>query len=138
MFSFSAVSQSELIGVESAALPKLGEREMEELREIYSLPQDHHHHWQQNRIIGGEPAAHADHFSFAAVLGEHNPRDPAQRSAICGATFISQRHLVTAKHCLINETSGKYMNPNLYVGGVCLMRAVKTIAFRKFIHKSEK
>ncbi|KAI1706678.1 trypsin domain-containing protein [Ditylenchus destructor] len=73
------------------------------------------------RVIGGLPVTAGDKFIFSAVLAEINPHNPAERSALCGATFISRRHLVTAKHCLI-DSNGQYTHPTLFAGGVCLMK----------------
>ncbi|KAI1712107.1 trypsin domain-containing protein [Ditylenchus destructor] len=61
----------------------------------------------ENRIWNGVPANPGD-FPFAALIIDHP-------NGICSGSFISQRHVITARHCFTSSRTGM----TLKAGGIC-------------------
>jgi len=61
----------------------------------------------KTRVVNGVPAQLGE-YPWIVALGYRNPRNPEQPKWLCGGTMITDRHILTAGHCVNNR-------PDLYV-----------------------
>ncbi|XP_072402184.1 venom protease-like [Diabrotica undecimpunctata] len=54
------------------------------------------------RVVGGGPAK-LHEVPFIVNLGYRNSRDPKKPRWLCGGTLITERHILTAAHCVHNK-----------------------------------
>lgn len=72
-----------------------------------------------SRIVEGEDA-YRGMFPYAATFTYHS--DSKGRTAYCGATLISLRHLITAAHCIPSQLEGKVA---VLLDGVCIRHSTQ-------------
>ncbi|CAH1103408.1 unnamed protein product [Psylliodes chrysocephalus] len=54
------------------------------------------------RVVGGVPAK-LNEIPFIAILGYKNARNPNTPKWLCGGSLISNKHILTAAHCVYNR-----------------------------------
>lgn len=55
---------------------------------------------ESDRVLGGEDTA-MDEFPWMALIQYRNKN--GRKNFACGGTIISQRHVLTAAHCIVGE-----------------------------------
>ncbi|KAG5895997.1 hypothetical protein JTB14_007565 [Gonioctena quinquepunctata] len=72
------------------------------LRKFLSKPDCGLSNMTNSRVVGGSPAKLGE-FPFIVSLGYRNQRNPSVPKWLCGGTLISDRHILTAGHCVHNR-----------------------------------
>ncbi|KAI1699983.1 trypsin domain-containing protein [Ditylenchus destructor] len=109
------ISNSSLVGPRSW-LKKLSDQELKEIDDACrpnlaaNRKRKSSSNSISNRIVDGE-LVYAGKYPFAAAF-----KFPQMSHAKCGGTFITPRHMLTARHCFVNENKTGAV---LVAGGVC-------------------